>query len=292
MLNQIVPWYGSKPALSRHILPEFGPHRAYWEPLTGGFGMIFKKERCRFETLNDLHGDMINLARTVASSVLCAALVRRLSRRLNCEATHKDALERQREPFVEGVDRAADFFCVCWMSMNGYAGTTSSQSFATRFKNSGDSKPSKFRAALASIRAWHDRLQNVTILQRDGFDVLGRIADEAGTLIYCDPPYVVKGGKYRHDFVAEDHARLAAALARFQQARVIVSYYDHPLLDQLYAGWHKRILSEWTHHPQNGVKKVKPPEILLINGPSLAASVPPSTTSSTRKRARAQQLAV
>lgn len=292
MLNQIVPWYGGKAALSKLIVPEFGPHTAYFEPFAGGFGMIFRKERAQYETLNDLHGDVTNLARVIAGSATCAALVRILGRRLHCEALHKEALARVKQPFVEGVDRAADFFSVCWMSMTGFAGSTSSLSFATRFKSSGGSKASKVLSAIASIRLWHARMRHVTILNRDGFDVLDRIADEAGTVIYCDPPYVKKGGHYRHDFAIGDHQRLVKAISRFRKARVIVSYYDDPLLDELYAGWTKRILSEWKHRPQNGVKKVKPPEILLINGPSLVTTVPPATTSSTRKRARTQQLAI
>ncbi len=145
----------------------------------------------------------------------------------------------------------------------------------------------KLQAAIESVRLWHDRMKHVNVLNRDGFELLAKVPDDPQTVVYCDPPYVVKSGRYRIDFAVGDHERLAQALARFRKTRVVVSYYDHPLLDQLYAGWHKRILNEWKTRPHNGVRKPKPPEILLINGPSL---VPPASTVASRRAG--QSLAV
>lgn len=273
MLNQIAPWYGGKAALSKIIVPELGPHTAYFEPFAGGFGMIFRKAPCKLETLNDLHQDVTNLARVVASSIDSAALMRRLSRRLVCEALHNEARARLTEPFVPGVDRAVDFFQVSWQAMNGFAGSQSSQTFASQFQSRGTPKTQKLRSAIGSVRFWHDRIKNVTILNRDAFELLDRIEDEAGTVIYCDPPYIQKGGRYRFDFASADHARLATAVQRFQRARVVVSYYDDEALRTLYPSWHKRVLNEWKHRPQNGTRKPKPPEVLLMNGPSRVLAV-------------------
>ncbi|MBX3450608.1 MAG: DNA adenine methylase [Planctomycetaceae bacterium] len=284
MLNQIVPWYGGKAALARLIVHEFGPHRAYFEPFAGGFGIIFRKPVTPHETLNDLHEDVTNLARVVADSIDSAALVRRLGRRLNCEALHNEARARLREPFAPGPERAADFFFVSWLAMNGFTGSTSTQTYTAKYQQVNSSKCQKLRSAIDSIRHWHERLRSVAILNRDGFELLARLPDEHGAVIYCDPPYVKKGGTYRFDFAAGDHDRLAKALGRFRKSRVIVSYYDDPLLDRLYAGWHKRIMVEWKHRPQNGVSKPKPPEILLMNGPSLV------TPKATRIRGRVDQV--
>ncbi len=51
--------------------------------------------------------------------------------------------------------------------------------------------------------------------------------------IYCDPPYLVKGAKYVHDFTDSQHEDLAKLLRRFKHTRVVVSYYEHPALDEL-----------------------------------------------------------
>ena len=113
----------------------------------------------------------------------------------------------------------------------------------------------------------------MTILQANVFELLERIEDSPGVVIYCDPPYVTKGAKYVHDFAAEDHGRMAEQLRRFKKTRVIVSYYDHPLVDELYAGWTKRHLKATKAMVNQGRRdkggSVAAPEVLLINGPSL-----------------------
>jgi DNA adenine methylase len=86
----------------------------------------------------------------------------------------------------------------------------------------------------------------------------------------------VKGAKYVHDFAADDHARLAEALGRFKRARVIVSYYEHPAIREMYAGWTvldctmAKAMSNQGMRDKGGDAAVAP-EILLINGPSYTA---------------------
>jgi hypothetical protein len=67
---------------------------------------------------------------------------------------------------------------------------------------------------------------------------------------------------------------LAAQLARFRRARVVVSYYDHPEVRRLYAGWTIRPISSarknLVHSARNGkLGREVAPEILIMNGPSL-----------------------
>ena len=69
----------------------------------------------------------------------------------------------------------------------------------------------------------------------------------------------------------EDHARLAAALHRFQKTRVVVSYYDDPRLVELYPGWqtHKISVSKaLAHHGQRGKSNGRAVEVLLVNQPT------------------------
>ncbi len=91
-------------------------------------------------------------------------------------------------------------------------------------------------------------------------------------MIYVDPPYVEKGALYVHDFGEADHRRLAEELHRFKETRVVVSYYDHPFVDELYEGWTKRVFEvskALAHAGRRGKNDTKAREVLLINGPSL-----------------------
>ncbi len=129
----------------------------------------------------------------------------------------------------------------------------------------------------------------MTILRRDGLEMLERIQDADGVAIYADPPYLMHtrgtgasngmpggGSRYLFDFSGREHERLAEILGRFRKARVVVSYYADPQLAELYPP------SRWTHrsveavknlHVQNrrGSAKCVAPEVLLLNGPSLAS---------------------
>ena len=237
------------------------------------------KPTCVMETVNDLHGDLINLARIIAHPQLGSQLYRRLRRTLMHEQTFKDAAERYKtrgywapapEPDYD-LPRAYDYFICSWIGRNGCAGTGSyNQGFCLRFTANGGHAAKRWQSVVDSIPAWRRRLACVTILQRDAFELLPRIDDHAGTAIYIDPPYLEKGAKYIHDFEEGDHKRLAELLKRFVRARVVVSYYDHPKLAELYQGWGKVIITitksldnQNRRDKQNKGKQVD--EVLLIN---------------------------
>lgn len=79
-----------------------------------------------------------------------------------------------------------------------------------------------------------------------------------------------------HDFQDADHGRLADALKRFTKARVVVSYYDDPRLDRLYADWTKLDCGRaksLSVQGQRGSVSQKAPEVLLINGPAVGPAM-------------------
>jgi len=277
-ITALAPWFGAKRTLAPVIVTEFGPHRTYWEPFCGSMAVLLAKPRCAMETVNDLHGDLVNLARVIQHPLQGPELYRRLRRVLLCEELFQEAAETIKRDLPKlPVDRAFDYFVSAWFGRNGVAGTSGyNANFCVRYTNRGGHAATRWRGAVASIPAWRRRLANVTILSRCGIEICERIADESGTVIYADPPYLAKGAKYEHDFTTADHERLAAALRRFRLARVVVSYYEHPQLLSLYPGWTKRevyttksLVSQGRRDRNN---KVQAPEVLLINGPSFATT--------------------
>lgn len=277
-ITTIAPWFGGKRTLSPRIVAELGEHRCYWEPCVGGISTILVKPPAPMETINDLHGDIVNLARVIQDDVFGPALFRRLRRAWMCEDLHREAAERWKQRGLTpaeqpDIDRAFDYFLCAWLGRNGVAGTHSyNQGFCVRFTANGGHAAKRFRSAIDSIPAWSRRMRNVTILNRDMFDLLSRIEDEPHTAIYVDPPYVVKGAKYSYDFVAKDHARLADALRRFKKARVVVSYYDHPTVRELYQGWSLvscPTVAALAQANRAGKQQSRmTPEVLLINAES------------------------
>ena len=273
-IKAIAPWFGSKRSLAPEIIRELGPHSAYWELFCGGLSIIVQKPVASHEHVNDLHGDVINLARIIKDPVEGPRLYRRLRRTLFCESFHaesKAALKGELSP----ADRAYHYFVMSWMGRNGVSGTCGgNQTFARRFTPHGGQGGKRFMSAVDSIPAFVHRLRNVSIEQADALALVAKIDDDPAVAIYADPPYLVKGTKYTHDFTPADHVRLAELLARFTRARVVVSYYDHPDLKRLYPKWTKRTIEVTKALVNQGMRDkggaTKATEVLLINGPSFA----------------------
>lgn len=287
-ITAIAPWFGSKRTMADTIIEELGPHRSYWEPFCGSCAVLMAKPPAAQETVNDLHSDLVNLA-MVLSSDHAAPLYERLQRILYDEtlfATVKENLTVEFSPplnpwSVEAVhvERAIQYMALAWMGRNGTSGTRRiNYQMAIRWTPGGGAGPTRWRNAVESIPAWHDRLRIVCILHRDAFDVLEKIEDTNGTAIYVDPPYILssraKGAaQYQYEFDAADHERLSKALRRFERARVVLSYYDAPELKEFYPGWTIRSCYRNKNlHVQNqrGATAIVAPEVLLINGPSFA----------------------
>ena len=179
-------------------------------------------------------------------------------------------------------ERAYHYLVASWGGRNGMAGTCCDDSqIAVRWTSGRQGPAARFRSVVESIPAWHERLRNVLVLRRDAFAVLAQIEDDRHAAIYADPPYLAAtrhgnrgGGNYLHDFAEGDHARLAEALRRFQRVRVVVSYYAHPRLAELYPGWsqidHARVKA-LSLQQRRGAVAQEAPEVLLVNGPSYAA---------------------
>jgi DNA adenine methylase len=302
-VKAILPWFGGKRTLAPAIVDELGPHTQYFEPFCGSMAVLFAKEPSQKETVNDLHGDLVNLARVLQRIDQAEELYDRLGRVVLCETLLEEAgvyLEDGQARDRDEVDWAYWYFLASWIQRNGVAGTDrQGYQIAVRWTKNGGSPTVRFRHAVESIPAWHARLLNVVVLHRDAFRILDRFEDCVGTAIYCDPPYAADSrtgyttaagehSRYRHELdhdgtaanllgekVIDGHERIRNELAIYKRSRVVVSYYDCPRIRELYAGW---TFVEKTMRKNLNVQSMRDrkvgqvkdaPEILIINGPSI-----------------------
>lgn len=194
----------------------------FFDPFCGSMAPLFCIEPpCQKETVCDLHGDLINLARVLQEQAAAERLYDRLQRVLFSEdliLESKRRLESAAAPsptdhvmqYME--NRAYWYFLASWMGRNGTAGTERiDYQIAVRWTKNGGSPTVRFHHATDSIPAWHQRLRNVVILCRDAFTIIDRFEDVPETCIYVDPPYhdssrsngAVKNGRsgrYLHEF--------------------------------------------------------------------------------------------
>lgn len=297
-IKSVAPWFGGKRTLAPSIVRQLGKHAHYVEPLCGSLAVLLHKGPVRMETVNDLHGDLINLVRVIQSPA-----AERLYDRLIGVLVGDDTLATAAGELANtaglvdamhagpqsdaAISRAWCYFVASWMARSGFAGLAQSQErydLAVRWTTGGGAPATRFRSAVASLPGWHRRLSNVVVLNRDAFEIIPKISDTADTAIYVDPPYLPEtrvGGTYEHDFetrsgglfaLRDDHERLAATLREFKNARIVISYYDAPRLRELYPGWE---ILEQTCNKQlhaaggRGSRSATAAEVLLINGPAI-----------------------
>ncbi len=104
-ITTIAPWFGGKRTLGPRIVGLMRPHRCYWEPFVGGISIPLIKPPAPMETINDLNGELINLARVIASPDLAPELHERIRSTLMCETLHTEAAARWK---VRGIVPAGD----------------------------------------------------------------------------------------------------------------------------------------------------------------------------------------
>lgn len=286
-ITAIAPWFGGKRTLAPRIVEALGEHSAYWDPFCGGLSVLLAKPPSSHETVNDLHGDLINLARVIADDELASQLYGRLARVLFDERRRDDSIAALKADDLAPADRAFHWFIVQWFGRNGFSGTVGQEksSFAVRWTPNGGHGGQRFASAVESIPAWHHRLRRATILNRDGFEVVEKIDDHPKVVVYCDPPYVKKDARYEFDFrddgmFGDDHIRLASSLRRFTKARVVVSYYDCDRVRELYEGWRfiDCTINKGLHNAgRRGQEGTVAPEVLITNLPPAARSAQTAT---------------
>lgn len=298
-IKAIAPWFGGKRTLAPRIVAELGTHDQFFEPFCGSMSIVLAKPIARQETVNDLHGDLMNLAMVLADQEAAVTLYDKLQQALFHEGLLLEAQERiNADPpaacagcMTDRTERSYWYFLACWMARNGLAGTNQDNyQLAVRWTAGGGSPTTRFRSAVESIPAWHERLRHVVMLNRDAFEIVPKFEDRLRTVIYVDSPYAREarsgfGGngshssRYRHEFTnhettllgGDDHAKLADELCRFTKSRVVVSHYDCPRVRELYSGWtFVDCATQKNLHVQNrrGVGRCEAPEVLIINGPS------------------------
>lgn len=291
-IKAITPHFGGKRSMADLIVRELGAHEQYFEPFCGSMAVLFAKEPAKQETVNDLHGDLINLARVLQRESMAIDLYERLIGALVSEGLLRDArayLESTPLSDHTMVDRAYHYFVASWVARNGVAGTEPvDYQIAVRWTKGGGSPTVRFRNAVESLPEWHRRLLNVVILNRDAFGIIHRFEDAPHTAIYIDGPYppeTLNGDhRYLHDFSAgddlfggeDDHVRLRDALVKYNKARVVVSTYECRRYRDLYDGWTfldvKRAKNLANQNKRGGSEPTDAPEVLILNGPSYARS--------------------
>jgi site-specific DNA-adenine methylase len=245
----IAQWHGSCRASCERIGRALGDLVWCGVPFAGGMPEL-PYIRTRTGVANDLHRHLINLARVIRTRP--ADLVERL----DAIVFHPDELAAAQDfclrrevaggeapalPVDGDLDWAVAYFAATWMTRGGNAGTKNefSSGLSMRFSGGGGGSAVRFRSAIDSILGWSKVLDRWEFSTLDVFEFLDKVDDVPSSGLYLDPPWPNLGKNYAHRVNDGFHDRLAARLLRFEKARIVVRYGNHPTIVKAYpkAAW-------------------------------------------------------
>jgi len=235
----VLRYHGGKFRLAPWILSFFPRHTVYVEPFGGGGSVLLAKQPTATEVYNDLDSRVVGLFRVLRDPSKAGELARRL------ELTPFAREEYETWCYADPID---DIDAAHQLVARGFMGQSSKgiwqrSGFDTRTNEDGYcSRVSALRNTPAACRTVTQRLIRVVIEHDNAVEIIKR-HDRPDALIYCDPPYLTAQGRgtriYTHDFKADDHRKLAAALRSLKLAMVVLSGYPSALYEELYPDWQR-----------------------------------------------------
>ena len=247
----VLGYYGSKVRAARRIIELLPEHAAYVEPFAGSLAVLLAKPRAgRFETVNDLDGDLMTFWRVLRD--------RPFDLERACALTpHSRAEYAACWPIVEEVDdleRARRVWVKLAMGRGGRLRPTGWRHHQQAHGRS-SSMPRTLEGYVSRFALVADRLRGVSLESMPALELIARYGRGHDTLMYVDPPYLMSTRSrtgYRHEMHRDaEHVELADALHRCAAA-VVLSGYHSPLYDDLYSGWHRFELAAYTGQGNNG----------------------------------------
>lgn len=237
-------YFGGKTSIAERIVALLPAHEHYVEPFAGSLAVLLAKPPSRFETVNDLDGDLVNFWQVLRDDP--AGLERMCALTPHSRAEHEasydlagtEGLERARRTWVRLTQgRGGSMRRTGWRYCVNPAGLSSSM-------------PDYLEAYTARTAAAAARLHAVSLECKPAIEIIEQYGQHPGCLIYADPPYLASvrnprarraghGREYSAEMLTDgQHAELAAAL-KAARAHVVLSGYHSPLYEDLYAGWHQ-----------------------------------------------------
>lgn len=183
MIIKAYRWYGGKIRMV-HIINFLIPkHTAYYEPFMGSAAVLLNHPRSQLEVVNDLDADLVHFMKTLADRKKGKVLVEKLCRLWYGKFEFDEAMECKKRKFrgVDEINKAIKVFILITQSFN-----CTRKNFSPKTFKDTDAYRRDIRLHIPKV---YERLENVRVLNMNGIDLLGKIADNSNAFAFVDPPY-------------------------------------------------------------------------------------------------------
>ena len=233
----VIPYYGGKYELSKILVPLIPHHQRYIEVFAGGLSMFFRKTKAKWNVLNDIDSNIVNLYMCVLEKH--DELVENLfwlpkSRELFLD--FREEIKENKKIEIPDPKQAAKYFYCIRNSFNKLVHTPFSMN-----KDMKKNWDEEFRYSRRS-------LGGATIENLDFETLFDKYEPRKDDYWYLDPPYIIateKGSYYMNNFTVEDHTRLRDCVNRIDEAggKFMVSYDYREEVKELYKNYNIKTLN-------------------------------------------------
>jgi DNA adenine methylase len=211
---------GNKAKLAKEIIKYFPSHTTYVEPFFGAGGLFFNKPKAKYNILNDLDGDVINLFNVILNKKNEFLELLELTP-YSSELFKYWTKNEEKEPLMKALR-------FTYLSNYGYMG----QESTIRIRSNENSK----RITILNLEKTINFLKDCSI-QFTNFDFRKAIktvmfrsqSEKKSTFFYCDPPYLGTGNNYSNSFTEQDLINLFDILEN-TGCKFAVSEFDNPFV--------------------------------------------------------------
>jgi DNA adenine methylase len=233
-------YFGAKQRLAKRIVTMLPPHNAWVEVFCGSAVVTLNKTEAPIEVINDLDGDVVNLFEVLRDQPmqLCEQVA------LTPYAREEFVQARNWDMVVDPLERARRFLVAAMMTINGTSGSVhnSGFSFSDSYARGGrEARVNRWYRLPERLEQVIERLRSIRIENKDARKIVEQYAKRPATLMYLDPPYLMKREHvYALDANEADfHEELLIACVD-SRAMLIVSGYKNKLYSKYLSkmnGW-------------------------------------------------------
>lgn len=234
-LKTPISYYGAKQTMLKHILPLIPKHKLYTEAFCGGCAILFAKEPCECEVVNDLNSCLMNFYKVSKTNYSELKMI--IQSTPHSRSAHGHARYVLNNPYW--FDSIRQAWAIWVASKQSYASILDS---TFGYDRTGiTAKKIDNAHKLFDDMNFADRLDRVTFECEDGINVIKRY-DTPDAFHFIDPPYVGSDcGHYAGTFNEQNLKALLDTLVAVK-GKFMLTMYPNEMIQE-YA-----ISNSWTIH--------------------------------------------
>ena len=238
-----ISYYGGKSYHANFIISNFPKNYKdlhYVEPFAGSLAVLFKKERSKVESINDLDNFLINFWSVIRDEKMSQQLYEMAKRQPHSESlaiNFRNELRKMIKKKIKEKDMVKLAFYYFYCNKFLFGGSIKSGFSFQRTTEDTSCKLSKsYKRRVFNMNNFFRRMSLVQIFSRDAFSIID-LLDSDNSFFYLDPPYPESDqSPYRFYFSKDDFLRLVEKLKGIK-GKFCLSFYKLPWM-KFKKEWH------------------------------------------------------